>query len=127
TVLALSPEAKIAGINRGMAVRLARKLCPDLILLPPNPVLYARASRALHEILRQYAPIIEPRGYGHAFLDVTGTGRLFGPPVDVALRIQREASDRIRLPVSVGVASNKLVSEACGALINRGASNLPSP
>ncbi len=52
TILALSPEAAAAGIERGMAVRLARKRCPDLLLLPPNPRLYARASRALHEVLR---------------------------------------------------------------------------
>jgi DNA polymerase-4 len=112
TVLALSPEARLAGIARGMAVHRARKVCPDLILLPPNPRLYARASRALHEIFRQYAPVIEPRGYGHAFLDLTGTARLFGPPVDVASRIQHEAQERVRLPVSVGVATNKLVSQA---------------
>ncbi len=112
TVLALSPEARLAGIARGMAVHRARKVCPDLILLPPNPRLYARASRALHEIFRQYAPVIEPKGYGHAFLDLTGTAGLFGPPVDVASRIQREAQERVRLPVSVGVATNKLVSQA---------------
>ena len=79
SILALSAEARLAGIARGMPVRQASKLCPDLILLPPNPRLYARASRALHEMLRIYAPVIEPRGYGHAFLDLTGTGRLFGP------------------------------------------------
>src|SRR4030065_20418 len=67
-VLALSPEAEAAGISRGMAVRQARKLCPDLVLLPPNPALYARASRALGAILRVYAPVIEPRGYGPALL-----------------------------------------------------------
>ena len=112
TVLALSGEAKAAGITRGMPVDRARKLCRDLILLPPNPTLYARASRALHEILRRYAPIIEPKGYGHAFLDLTGTGRLFGPSQDVGARIQRETADRIGLPLSVGAATNKLVSQA---------------
>lgn len=112
TVLALSSEAQAAGIARGMLVRQARKLCPDLVLLPPNPRLYARASRALHEILRIYAPVIEPRGYGHAFLDLTGTERLFGPLVDVAERIRREAGARLRLPLTVGAAVNKLVSEA---------------
>ena len=111
-ILALSGEARLAGIERGMAVRRALKLCPDLILLPPNPRLYARASRALHEILRSYAPVIEPRGYGHAFLDLTGTDRLFGPAVDVAARVQREVRERIRLPVSMGVATNTLVSQA---------------
>jgi len=112
TVLALSPEARAAGIARGMLVRRARKLCPDLVLLPPNPRLYARASRALTEILRVYAPVIEPRGYGHAFLDLSGTERLFGPAVDLAERIRRETRDRLRLPLTVGVAGNKLVSEA---------------
>ncbi len=111
-VLALSDEARLAGITRGMPVRVAQKRCPDLVLLPPNPRLYARASRALNEILRIYAPVIEPRGYGHAFLDLTGTGRLFGPAVDVAARVQREVRERIRLPVAVGVAANKLVSQA---------------
>ena len=95
-----------------MPVRTAQRLCPDLVVLPPNPRLYARASRALHEILRIYAPTIEPRGYGHAFLDLTGTGRLFGPPQDVAARIQREVSGRLRLAISVGIATNKLVSQA---------------
>ena len=112
TILALSAEARLAGLERGMPVRKAQRLCPDLIVLPPNPKLYARASRALHEILRTFAPAIEPRGYGHAFLDLTGTGRLFGPPQDVAARIRREASERLGLPLSVGIATNKLVSQA---------------
>jgi DNA polymerase-4 len=111
-ILALSAEARLAGLERGMPVRKALRLCPDLIVLPPNPRLYARASRALHAILQSYAPTIEPRGYGHAFLDITGTGRLFGPPQDVAARIRRETSERLNLPLSVGVAANKLVSQA---------------
>jgi DNA polymerase IV len=111
-IVALSAEARLAGLERGMPVRKAQRLCPDLIILPPNPKLYARASRALHEILRIFAPAIEPRGYGHAFLDLTGTGRLFGPPQDVAARIRREASERLGLPLSVGIATNQLVSKA---------------
>jgi DNA polymerase-4 len=111
-VLALSTEARHAGIRKGMVVRQALKQCPDLMIIPPNPRLYARASRALHEILRAYAPVIEPRGYGHAFLDLTGTSRLFGPPVDVAARVRREVHARLRFPLSVGVAANKLVSQA---------------
>ena len=88
------------------------ELCRDLVLVPPNPKLYARASRALDEVLRIYAPVIEPRWYGHAFLDISGTERLFGPAVDVAERIRREVRERLRLPLLVGVAGNKLVSEA---------------
>ncbi|MDQ3426503.1 MAG: hypothetical protein M3477_01605, partial [Gemmatimonadota bacterium] len=117
TIIALSTEARLAGIERGMPVRRARKLCPDLVLLPPNPRLYAHFSRALHQILRIYAPIIEPRGYGHAFLDLTGTSRLFGPADDVALRIGREVKERLGLSLSVGVAANKLVSQAATTVL----------
>ena len=116
-ILALSGEARLAGLRQGMPVRTAMKLCPDLVLLPPNPRLYARASRALHEVLRVYAPVIEPHGYGHAFLDLTGTGRLFGPAVDVAARVRREVRERLRLPVSVGIAANKLVSRAATTVV----------
>lgn len=116
TVLATSPEAEAAGITRGMAVRLAKKQCPDLILVPPNPRLYARASRALHDLVARWAPVIEPRWYGHAFLDLTGTERLFGPATKVAERIRREAAERLRLPLWVGVATNKVVSEAATRL-----------
>ena len=112
TILALSHEAELAGVRRGMATRLAKKLCRDLVLVPPNPRLYARASRALDEVLRVYAPVIEPRWYGHAFLDISGTERLFGPAVDVAEKIRREARERLKIPLWVGVATNKLVSEA---------------
>src|SRR3954468_13471706 len=104
TILALSTEARRAGLSPGMSVRKAQRLCPDLILLPPNPQLYARASQALLEILRLFAPAIEPRGYGHAFLDLTGTGRLFGPAIDVAERVRREGRARLRLPPSVRAA-----------------------
>src|SRR5882672_4016632 len=104
TVLALSAEARAAGITR-------------LMLVPPNPALYAKASRALHEILQRYAPVIEPRGYGHAFLDVSGTTGLFGPAVDLTARIQREARQRLGLPLSAGVAVNKLVSQAAATVI----------
>ena len=117
TLLAISPEARAAGLTRDTPVHRARKVCPDVILLPPNPALYARASHALTHILRFYAPTIEPRGYGHAFLDLTGTGRLFGPAVDVAERIRREVQHRLGLPLSIGVATNKLVSEAAAAVI----------
>src|SRR5688500_20315448 len=76
TVLALSSEARAAGIARGMLVRHAKTLCPDLGLLPPNARPYARGSRARHELLRIFAPVLEPRGDGHVLLGLTGTRRL---------------------------------------------------
>jgi DNA polymerase-4 len=92
-------------------------MCPDLIVKPPNPRLYAKMSRALHEILQRYAPVIEPRGYGHAYLDISGTGRLFGPPIDVAHKLWKESGERLQLPLAVGVAGNKLVSQAASSVL----------
>ncbi|MEO5798308.1 MAG: hypothetical protein ABIZ70_03805 [Gemmatimonadales bacterium] len=118
-LLAVSAEARSAGLSRGMAVALARKVCPDLIVRPPNPRRYAAAHRALHEILARVAPVIEPRGWGHAYLDITGTERLFGSAVDVAQHLEREAATRLSLPLAVGVAINKLVSEAAATVVKR--------
>lgn len=118
-LLAVSAEARSAGLSRGMAVALARKICPDLIVRPPNPRRYAAAHKALHEILARVAPVIEPRGWGHAYLDITGTEKLFGSAMDVALQLEREASSRLSLPLAVGVAINKLVSEAAATVVKR--------
>lgn len=118
-LLAVSAEARSAGLTRGMPVALARRICPDLIVRPPNPRRYAAAHRALHEILARVAPVIEPRGWGHAYLDITGTEGLFGSAVDVAQRLEREARTRLSLPLAVGVAINKLVSEAAATVVKR--------
>lgn len=118
-LLAVSGEARAAGVTRGMAVALARRICPDLIVRPPNPGRYAEAHRALHTILARVAPVIEPRAWGHSYLDLTGTQRLFGPAVDVARRLEREVRDRLSLPLAVGVAINKLVSESAATVVKR--------
>ncbi|MEO8478771.1 MAG: hypothetical protein ABI542_03990 [Gemmatimonadota bacterium] len=118
-LIALSPEARLAGLERGTAVALARRICPDLIVLPPEPRLWARAHRALHEILAQVAPVIEPKTWGHAYLDVTGTAQLFGSPIDIAHRLEREIQQRLGLPIAVGIATNKLVSESAATVVKR--------
>jgi len=109
-VTALSPEAQEAGIRRGMILARALRRCRDLVVLPPNEPLYARASRALCGVLESYSPVLEPAGYGQAYLDMTGTGRIFGPPRDAAWRAQKEIRQRLRLDSALGVAANKLVS-----------------
>ncbi|MCA9762849.1 MAG: hypothetical protein KC544_06910 [Gemmatimonadetes bacterium] len=118
-LLALSAEARQAGLERGTPVALARRICPDLVVCPPDPTRWARAHRALHEILARVAPVIEPKTWGHSYLDVTGTDRLFGPAVDVARRLEREILERLRLPIAVGIATNKLVSESAATVVKR--------
>ncbi len=118
-LLALSAEARREGLSRGTPVALARRICPDLIVRPPEPRRWARAHRALHEILSQFAPVIEPKRWGHSYLDISGTERLFGSPVDIARRLERETRERLGLPIAVGIAVNKLVSETAATVVKR--------
>ncbi len=109
-VTALSAEAWEAGIRKGMVLAKAVRYCREVVVLPPNEPLYARASRAIFRILGGFSPVLEPSGYGHAYMDVTGTARLFGLPRDTAWRAQNEIRRQLRLEASLGVASNKMVS-----------------
>jgi DNA polymerase-4 len=115
-VTALSPEAQQAGIRKGMILARALRRCRDLVVLPPNEPLYARASRALSRVLEGFSPVLEPAGYGQAYLDMTGTGRIFGPPRDAAWRAQKEIRQQLHLDASLGVASNKMVSRIAAVL-----------
>jgi DNA polymerase-4 len=110
-VTGLSSEAWSAGIRKGMALARAMRYCRSAIVLPPNEQLYLRASRAIFKVLESFSPVIEPSGHGHAYLDITGTGRLFGPPRDTAWRAQKEIRRQLHLDTSLGVASNKMVSK----------------
>jgi DNA polymerase-4 len=116
-VWSASPEAMLAGITVGMPVYQAMRCCPDLVLLPPRLELYTRAARALEQILRPVVPVIEPHTLGHAYGDLTGTRKLFGPALDVAAAIRREIWGRLGLPVTVGLAGNKVVSEVAAHVL----------
>jgi len=116
-VYATSGEARAAGIKSGMSLQLARKLCRDIVVVPPDQALYSRATHAILKILAQFTPTIEPLGYGHAYLDMTGTTRLFGATKDAAAKVQREIQSNLRLESTAGVASNKLVSKIASAVV----------
>ena len=110
-VTALSAEAWNAGIRKGMALAKAMRYCRSTIVLPPNEPLYLRASRAIFKVLESFSPVLEPSGHGHAYIDITGTGRLFGPPRDTAWKAQTEIRRQLRLDAALGIASNKMVSK----------------
>jgi len=112
-----SPEAALAGVVTGMPIYQALRHCPDLVLLPPRYGLYRRAAQALERILHPYVPIIEPHTLGHAYGDLSGTYKLFGPATDIAARIRREIWGRLGLPVTVGLAANKVVSEVAAHML----------
>jgi DNA polymerase-4 len=114
----MSEEAYQAGVRKGMSLRRARRCCADACLVPPHPPLYAQAMQSLIRQARPYSPLIEPgEADGHLFMDVTGTGRLFGPPVDVAWRLRRQARADLHLAPIWAVAPNKLVAKVATRLV----------
>jgi DNA polymerase IV len=114
----MSEEAYRAGVRKRMALGQAIRLCRDAAVRPPQP---ARYEQAMADLLRQtlpYSPLIEPGDQdGHLFVDVTGTSRLFGPPVDVAWRLRREARQALALDPIWTLAANKLVAKVASRLV----------
>ncbi len=109
-VASVSYEARRAGVFTGQPLTQARRRCPDAVVLSGNPDLYERASRALFQVLADFSPVLEPSSADEAYLDLSGTGRLFGLPVDTGCRIQHEVRERLRLDASVGLGTSKLLS-----------------
>ncbi len=118
-VQSVSPEARCDGVFEGMPAFRARRLCPSLVLLPPNPELIAKGTKKLLEISGSYSPILEPTVHGHIFLDLTGCRRLLGTGRDVAARLDKEIATRLRLKGAIGVAGNKLVSRIASGYLEK--------
>ncbi len=109
-VLSASREAEEDGVRPGMTLPEARRWCRGALVLPPDPILFDRAERALAGILQRFSPMVEPVGGGRLYVDLTGTGRLLGAAVDVARRIQKEIGQRLSLGPNAGLGVNKLIS-----------------
>lgn len=105
----ISAEAAAEGVHAGTPIYHARKSCPALIVIAPDPHLMAKGSQALLDLSAEFTPIVEP-GAGRAFLDLTASRRLFGPARDVAARLERAIANRMGLEAMAGAGVNKLVS-----------------
>ena len=105
----ISAEAAAEGVHAGTPIYHARKSCPSLIVIAPDPHLMAKGSQALMELSGEFTPIVEP-GAGRAFLDLTASRKLFGPARDVAARVERAIISQMGLQAMAGAGVNKLVS-----------------
>jgi DNA polymerase-4 len=94
----------------------ARRLCPDLVLLPPDFERYTQASREIMAIFRSYTPLVEPLSLDEAFLDVAGCERLFGSAIEIGRRIKIEILRDTGLVASVGVAPSKFLAKLASDL-----------
>ncbi|MFN2383380.1 MAG: DNA polymerase IV [Gemmatimonadota bacterium] len=115
-VAAASYEARAFGIRSAMPIGEAYRRCPDAVYLPGQPVRYAQAARAVRRIFRRFTPLVEPVSIDEAYLDLTGTERLHGPPERAAERLRGMIHDELRLPVSMGLGATRTVAKVASEL-----------
>jgi DNA polymerase-4 len=115
-VSAASYEAREFGVHSAQPIVTARKLCPHGVYLPVRMRRYKAVSDRIFEVFRRYTPLVEPLSLDEAFLDVTGSLRLFGPAEAIAREIKQLVKKEIGLTVSAGVAPSKLVAKIASDL-----------
>ncbi len=110
-----SYEARAFGVNSAMPVGLARRRCPELIMIPPHHHRYAEVSRRIMGILASVTPNVEQVSVDEAFLDVSGATRLFGSPVHIGTALRHRIREQEGVPASVGIAATKHVAKIASA------------
>jgi DNA polymerase IV len=110
-VLAASYEARAFGVRGAMGVGQAKRLCPDLLVVPGRFDAYVAASEAVFAIFHDTTPLVEGLSIDEAFLDVGGLWRISGEPVDIAARVRTRVRAEVDLPISIGVARTKSVAK----------------
>jgi DNA polymerase-4 len=115
-VLAASYEAKAYGVRTAMGEVLARRLCPDAVVVSPRMSAYSEASKAVFAVFNDTTPIVEGLSIDEAFLDVAGLRRIAGPPVDIARRLKQDVAERVGLPITVGVARTKFLAKVASGV-----------
>jgi DNA polymerase-4 len=104
-------EARRFGIHSAMATAQAMKLCPNLLLIPPNMEKYRTASRQIMEIYQDYTELVEPLSLDEAYLDVSDSPHCKGSATLIAQEIRRRIFETVGITASAGVAPSKFVAK----------------
>lgn len=110
-VSSASYEARVFGVHSGMPIGRARQLCPDLLAVAPSSGKYSEASRQVKAILQNYSPDVDFTSIDEGYFDLTGTQRLFGPPLATAEIVCAEVRQVTGCDASVGISGNRLCSK----------------
>ncbi len=110
-VSAASYEARRFGVRSAMPMWEARRRCPQAIFLPVDMKTYAEYSRRALEIISRYSPRLDPASVDEAYVDVTGSLRLFGDLGSICASIKRDIAGELGVTLSIGAAPNCLVAK----------------
>jgi DNA polymerase-4 len=115
-VLAASYEARARGVRTAMGGGLARRLCPQAIVVPPRMSAYSEASKAVYRVFDDMSPLVEGLSIDEAFLDVRGMERIAGTPAEIAARLRSAVRERVGLPITVGIARTKFLAKVASGV-----------
>ena len=114
-VSAASYEARKFGVHSALPLRIAAKLCPQAIFVNGHPERYRECSEKVYKVLQAFSPQVEMASIDEAYLDMTGTARLHGPPLKAAHKLHQLMKDETQLNCSIGIGSSRLIAKVSSA------------
>ena len=114
-VSAASYEARKFGVHSAMPLRTAAKMCPHAIFVDGHPDRYREFSEKAYAVLTSFTPQVEMASIDEAYLDMTGTARLHGPPLKAAHQLHERMKGETNLNCSVGIGSSRLIAKVSSA------------
>ena len=115
-VATASYEARKFGIHSAMPVKIARKLCPELIIIKTDIDKYRKESSKLLSIFNKFCPAVEQTSIDEAFFDLTYTVRGFDNAKDFAIKLKEFIYNNLHLPLTIGISYNKLLAKLASKL-----------
>ena len=112
-VSAASYQARKFGVHSAMPLRTAAKLCPQAIFVDGHPDRYRECSEKAHKVLTSFSPQVEMVSIDEAYLDMTGTERLHGPPLLAAHKLHQRMKAETELNCSIGIGASRLIAKVC--------------
>jgi DNA polymerase-4 len=112
-VAAASYAARKFGVHSAMPLRTAAKMCPQAIFVDGHPSRYREYSQKVHTVLGMFSPKVEMVSIDEAYLDMTGTERLHGPPMRAAQSLHDTMKRETDLNCSIGIGTSRLVAKIC--------------
>jgi len=112
-VSAASYEARKFGVHSAMPLRTAAKLCPQAVFVDGHPDRYRDCSEKVYSVLTSFSPQVEMVSIDEAYLDMSGTERLHGPPLLAAHKLHQRMKAETQLNCSIGIGTSRLIAKVC--------------